>query len=76
MITEAEVLKKIAMAHGALFKLTKETLGDDQSDGIRMSRILEKHAELFRLICDEWRSYSQVTNEEIALAEHLAGFRP
>jgi hypothetical protein len=73
-MTEADALKKLAQAQGALFSLTKQLLKTDKTDGLSMARLTMKHEKVYRHIRDELRSYGFITEEEAGAADKTAGY--
>jgi hypothetical protein len=73
-MTERDALKKLAQAQGALFRLTKQLLKTDKTDGLRMARLTMKHEEVYEHISEELRSYGFVSEEEVAAANKIAGY--
>ena len=76
MTLASSALNKIAEAHMALLKLTRELLKEDPLDGVRVSKLLAKHQNLYFEIRDSFSEHSDIEQEDEEAADKIAGFQP
>lgn len=70
-LNESDIVLAVAKAQGVMLRATQQLLKRDKWDGIKASKWLAKHDELYREIADD---YHEVLDEdERAKAAKLAG---
>lgn len=72
MSAEAKALMAVGKAQGILLKATRDLLKEDKSDGLKMARWLQKHADLFTAMRSDYEG-GALAEEELIAASKAAG---